>query len=210
VSTDPRAALRASPPDRPVLIFLAGPNGAGKTTFFEAYLGATGLPYVNADRIAREMAAASPSGAREARDRRAFQEAETLRAAFVEARISFCTETVFSDPVGAKLAFLETARVAGFAVRLVFIGLDDAMMSIARVKQRVAQGGHDVADSRLRRRFPRTVRNLHLAVPRVEKAWLFDNSSYDHPYRLVAAYEVGRLVDRAPPLPPWTRGLPGL
>jgi predicted ABC-type ATPase len=210
VSTDPLAALRATPPHQPVLFFLAGPNGAGKTTFFDHYLSALGLPYVNADRIASEIATTEPSARRDEIEGRAFQEAERLRAAFVEAGWSFCTETVFSDPAGAKLAFLERARGNGFAVRLVFIGLDDAMVSIARVQQRVARGGHDIPDGKLRARFPRILKNLRVAVLRVERAVLFDNSSYDRPYRLVVTYEGGRLTERYPPLPRWTRGLPGL
>ncbi|HEU5320253.1 MAG TPA: hypothetical protein VFX28_05595, partial [Methylomirabilota bacterium] len=143
-------------------------------------------------------------------DRLAFREAERLRAAFVEARLPFCTETVFSDPAGAKLSLLRQARARGFAVFLIFIGLDGAELSIARVRQRVLQGGHDVPDAKLRARFPRTLANLAAAVSVVDEAFLFDNSSADHPYRAVAVYRDGHLVGRHPPLPPWARGLPGL
>jgi predicted ABC-type ATPase len=211
VTSDPLAALRAPARERPVLIFLAGPNGAGKTTFFDEYLAGLGLPYVNADRLASEMAAPQhAAGGGASLDRRAFEEAERLRSSFLEAGLSFCTETVFSDPAGAKLAFLDRAREAGFAVRLVFIGLADVAVSIARVQHRVARGGHDIPDGKLRARFPRTLRNLRLAAPRVERAFLFDNSDYDRPYRLVLGYASGGLVDRHPPLPAWTSGLPGL
>ena len=211
MTSDPLAALRAPARERPVLIFLAGPNGAGKTTFFDEYLAGLGLPYVNADRLASEMAAPQHvAGAGASLDRRAFEEAERLRSSFLEAGLSFCTETVFSDPAGAKLAFLDRAREAGFAVRLVFIGLADVAVSIARVQHRVARGGHDIPDGKLRARFPRTLRNLRLAVPRVERAVLFDNSNYDRPYRLVLGYASGGLVERHPPLPAWTSGLPGL
>ena len=210
MSTGPLLALRTALEHQPSLIFLAGPNGAGKTTFFEAYLEPFGLPYVNADRIARILRTAEPAASSDAVDRRAFIEAERLRAALVEARLSFCTETVFSDPARAKLGFLEDARRRGFTVILVFIGLADAALSIARVKQRVQQGGHDVPDDRLRARFPRTLANLRAAIALVEEAFLFDNSSYDAPYRVVAVYREGRLIARHPPLPAWTRGLPGL
>lgn len=210
MSTGPLAPLRAALQAGPVLIFLAGPNGSGKTTFFETYLETLGLPYVNADRIARVLRDADPGASADAIDRRAFEEAERLRAALVEARLSFCTETVFSDPARAKLKFLEEARRRGFATFLVFIGLESPVLSIARVKQRVQQGGHDVPDDRLRARFPRTLANLRQAIAIVDEAFLFDNSSYDTPYRVVAVYEDGRLVSRHPPLPVWTRGLAGL
>jgi predicted ABC-type ATPase len=210
VSAGPLPSLRAALQQRPVLIFLAGPNGAGKTTFFETYLEPLGLPYVNADRIARILRTAEPAEKADAIDRRAFAEAERLRAALVEARLSFCTETVFSDPARAKVGFLEDARQRGFSVFLVFIGLADPVLSIARVKQRVRQGGHDVPDDRLRARFPRTLANLREAVALVDEAFLFDNSSYDAPYRAVLVYREGRVIGCYPPLPAWTRDLPGL
>lgn len=207
---DPLASIREVLPTQPVLIFLAGPNGAGKTTFFTAYLEQFGMPNVNADRIARVLREADPHAASDVIDRRAFREAERLRSALLEARLSFCTETVFSDPAGARLRFLEKARSHGLAVFLIFIGLHDPALSVARVTQRVTQGGHDVPDEKLHARFPRTLANLRSAIPIVDEAFLFDNSSYETPYRPVAVYREGKLISRHPPLPPWTQGLPGL
>lgn len=213
MTLDPGASLRAAltaQPAQPVVIVLAGPNGSGKTTFFEEYLEDLGLPFVNADRIAREMRRARPITASDDVDRRSFVEAERLRSALVQARMSFCTETVFSDPVGAKLKLLEHAHTQGFAVFLIFIGLEHALLSVARVKQRADHGGHDVPDAKLHARFPRTLANLRAAVPIVDEGFLFDNSAYDTPYRVVAVYQRGRLVSRYPPLPSWTAGLPDL
>jgi hypothetical protein len=47
----------------PRLIFVAGPNGAGKTTFYETFLRGSGLPFVNADRIAAALGVSSPEAA---------------------------------------------------------------------------------------------------------------------------------------------------
>ena len=93
---------------------------------------------------------------------------------------------------------------------LAFICVDGAALSIARVRQRARQGGHDVADVKLRARFPRTLANMRAAIPIVQQAVLFDNSSFDTPYRVVAVYQDGKLVSQHPPLPPWAEGLPGL
>jgi predicted ABC-type ATPase len=196
--------------DRPVLIFVAGPNGSGKSTFVAEYLERLGLPYVNADDLARRVRAADPDEPGDDIDRRAFREAERLRTALMEARVSFCTETVFSDPVGAKLKFLRAAAKRGFAIVLVFICLDGVALSIARVHQRTQRGGHDIPDAKLRARFPRTLANLRAAIPLTDDAFLFDNSSFELPYRPVLVYQGGRLVSRHPPLPAWTRGLPGV
>jgi predicted ABC-type ATPase len=193
-----------------LLVFLAGPNGAGKSTFFEAYLAQLGIPFVNADRFARLLRDGDPGAGADDVDRRAFEETEKLRRAFVDAELSFCTETVFSDPAGAKLTLLRRARQRGFTIFLVFVGLSGPDLSVARVAQRVREGGHDVADAKLERRFPRTLKNLAAAIPLVDEAFLFDNSSAAAPFRPVAHYVAGALVTRHPPIPPWAQGLPGL
>ena len=210
MSADLLEPIRGTMTAQPVLIFLAGPNGAGTTTFFDEYLEPFGMPYVNADRIARELRSADPRASAEAIDRGAFTDAERLRAAFIQARLSFCTETVFSDPERSKLRSLEDAHARGFAIFLIFIGLDSAALSVARVKSRARHGGHDVPTEKLHARFPRTLANLAAAIPLVDEAFVFDNSSYDSPYRIVAVYREGRLVSRHAPVPAWATKLPAL
>jgi len=210
VSLPPLGPIRSALAAGPVLIFLAGPNGAGKSTFFELYLADLGLPFVNADRVARVLRAAEPEASAADIDRRGFLEAEKLRAAFVEAGLSFCTETVFSDPAGAKLGFLERAGRRGFTVFLVFIGLASAQLAVARVVQRVRDGGHDVPDDKLYARFPRTLENLRAALPLADVAFVVDNSAAEVPFRVVGVYARGALVSHHPPIPAWAHGLPGL
>ncbi|HMO05709.1 MAG TPA: hypothetical protein PKC67_14845 [Kiritimatiellia bacterium] len=84
----------------PTLIMLAGPNGAGKTTFYRAFLQDRGLPFINADQLALRLSL----GAYEAAEI-----AETIRYRLLEERVSFITESVFSDPAGAKRALLKQA-----------------------------------------------------------------------------------------------------
>ena len=82
---------------RPVIVAIAGPNGAGKTTFFHSHLRQAGLRFINADDIAFELGISAYEAA---------QIANVLRRELVRQRESFVFETVFSDPVGEKLAFL--------------------------------------------------------------------------------------------------------
>ncbi len=185
------------------LVVLAGSNGAGKSTFHDIYLRAFGLPFVNADLIAREIDVADPVE----RARRAGEIAEAERRSLLSRGESFCMETVFSDPAGAKLGFLRDARDDGYEVLLVFVGIDSPDLSLARVAQRVDQGGHDVPDDRLRARFPRTLRNLQRALGQVDIAVLLDNSDVDDPYRPVARYEHGKRVSKARRIPPWAKGI---
>lgn len=166
---------------RPLLLVLAGPNGAGKSTFHDAYVAPLGLPFVNADRIA--LAMDPPSYTPAVAGYEAAELADVERRLLVGERKSFCMETVFSDPRGEKVRFLREAQQAGHVVILVFIGLDGPELSLGRVVQRVAAGGHDVPTVKLRKRFPRSVRNLRRALRFVDHAFLFDNNSRSVPFR---------------------------
>jgi predicted ABC-type ATPase len=153
---------------RPVVVALAGPNGAGKTTFFGAHLQPAGLRFVNADEIGRELAV----GVHEAAEA-----AGHIRQALLDQGESFVFETVFSDPVGDKLAFLKRAEKAGYTVVLCFVGIEG--------------------------RFPRTMRNLGKAIGELPHVLVFDNGDLTRPFRKVAVYERGKMVERHPPLPRW-------
>jgi predicted ABC-type ATPase len=94
---------------QPLLVFLVGPNGAGKSTFHQRYLAAIPLPFINADMLARTFVqAGAPEG--ETTERLAAELAEKNRRELIEKRESFVTETVFSDPVGAKVQALREAQ----------------------------------------------------------------------------------------------------
>ena len=117
---------------------------------------------------------------------------------------SFMTETVFSDPVGAKLAWLARAKQHGFDCTLIFIGISDPVLSEARVLERVrTRGGHDVPRAKLYERYPRTLANLARAVPIADTTLLIDNDDDRIPYRPVGLMRLGRPVWRAGRLPRW-------
>ena len=90
--------------DRPIVVAIAGPNGAGKTTFYETHLRQAALRFVNADVLCRELNL-EPYAAAEV--------ASSLRQSLLERGESFVFETVFSDPVGEKVAFLKKAAQSG-------------------------------------------------------------------------------------------------
>lgn len=178
----------------PRLIFLAGPNGAGKSTFYEAYLEKLGLPFVNADRLTVALRISNQEAA---------AAADLAREELLAARMSFITETVFSDPVGAKLNFLRKAVDAAYDVHLIFIGVFSAALSEGRIKQRVRRGGHDVPTDRLERRFQQSIKNLHSALTFVPSVSVYDNSSADRPFQLVLSMREGQRVHVTERLPLW-------
>ena len=179
---------------RPLVVAIAGPNGAGKSTFYEAHLRPAGLRFVNADELARELGVD------------AYQAAEVagqLRKALVDQGESFVFETVFSDPVGDKLEFLKRAEKKGYTVVLCFVGLDGPALSEERVAMRVLQGGHDVPSDKLRARYPRTMANLAKAIKELAYVLVLDNSDMRRPFRKVAAFERGKMIERRAQLPRW-------
>jgi len=183
---------------RPVIVALAGPNGAGKTTLYKAHLQNAGLRFVNADVLAQELRIEPYAAARVA---------DTLRKELMKQRESFVFETVFSDPVGEKRAFLKSAAEAGYNTILCFIAIATHQVSEERVAMRLSQGGHDVPSEKIIQRFPRILENLKAALRELPRVWVFDNSDLRTPYRLVAVYESGRQVKLHRPVPRWLKPL---
>src|SRR5688572_21957973 len=161
----------------PQLVMLAGPNGAGKSTFYELYLASSTLPFLNADMFAARTEVDSQEAARIL---------DRMRDDMIAQRRGFITETVFSDPVGAKLGMLQKALAFGFDVTLIYIGLANPDLSGLRIDQRVATGGHDVPRDRLASRFERSLANLRGAIAVVPTVRIYDNSDPEHPYQRVA------------------------
>jgi predicted ABC-type ATPase len=184
---------------KPPLIMLAGPNGAGKSTFYETYLAPLGLPFLNADNLVRITGLDAYSAA---------QQIAQIRDLLCEQKKGFITETVLSDPIGAKVDFLANAVRAGFEVRLIFIGIADATLSQSRVAGRVAAGGHDVPTDKIIQRYPRTLENLKRAIQTLPDVWIYDNSSYTTPYQLLAVTSDGTCTQRSNnTLPDWAVGI---
>jgi predicted ABC-type ATPase len=178
----------------PNLIVIAGPNGGGKSTFYRSYLGYATLPFINADIVALELGI----GAYEAAEL-----AESVRQELFARRESFIFETVFSDPVGGKLAFLEEAVAQGYHVVLCFVGISDAAISGERVAQRVTEGGHAVPEDKLVTRFPRTMENLRLSMLRLPLVLVYDNDDLRTPHRFCLAARLGTVLEAAGPMPSW-------
>lgn len=158
--------------DRKVII-IAGPNGAGKTTFAREFLpNEAGCPvFVNADLIAAGLAPFAPEAAAVQAGRLMLAELER----HFEAGQSFAFETTLSGR--AYLRHIARWRTAGYRVELIFLLLANADEAVARVAQRVKQGGHHIHEAVVRRRFNTGLDNLHHHyVPVVDEWAIYDNS----------------------------------
>jgi predicted ABC-type ATPase len=134
----------------PTLIIIAGPNGAGKTTFAREYLAADErrFEFVNADEIARSL---NGKDAQPTSDIVAARMMIRRIDELVKAGADFAVETTL-----ANLAYSQKIpiwRRLGYVVSLVYLQLGSTDESIARVRKRVAAGGHGIAEDVILRRF---------------------------------------------------------
>jgi predicted ABC-type ATPase len=179
------------------LDLLVGPNGAGKTTIFERLIAPDrpGLPFVNADRIAADRF----PGSELEHAYEAARIAAAARSALIEARIDFCTETVFSHESKVELVTSAVAADYDVVLHVVMIPLE---LSGPRVGARVASGGHDVPMEKLATRYERLWPLVAIAVPNCRRSVFYDNSTDDGPHE-VASLRAG-VPDYRPRWPSWT------
>lgn len=183
---------------RPSLVLLAGPNGAGKSTLYETRVAPSFAgPFINADLIQRDELKDSSMEA----SYRAAEIAAERRASLLEARKSFATETVFSHP--SKLAVITNARDRGYMVIVMHVGVNDPDLSVARVRARTDEGGHDVPEEKIRDRYKRGQPLIRQAVLQADRGMVYDNSKLNEAPRLMLLFAAGRLVQAEPVLPNW-------
>lgn len=155
------------------VIIIAGPNGAGKTTFAREFLpNEAGCPvFVNADLIAAGLAPFAPEKAAVQAGRLMLQELSRHFAA----RESFAFETTLAGR--GYVHHIRAWQAAGYRVKLIFLQLDSPEEAIARVAQRVRQGGHAIPEATIRRRFAAGLENFQRLYAPLVDAWaLYDNA----------------------------------
>jgi predicted ABC-type ATPase len=155
------------------IVIVAGPNGAGKTTFAQEFLPKeAGCPtFINMDLIAAGLSPFEPE--------RVALRAGRLMLEEIRRRVrkgaSFAFETTLAGRNYAR--WIPQWRAAGYHVKLVFLSLPTADLAAARVAARVAQGGHDVPEAIVRRRFDAGLRNFRVLYQGLVDSWvLYDNS----------------------------------
>lgn len=172
---------------QPHLILLAGPNGAGKSTAAPALLrGALGVTeFVNADTLAQGLSVFDPQ-------RMAVPAARIMLARLREladARADFAFETTLASRT--FVPWIAGLQKDGYAFHLVFLWLPNAEMAVARVRERVRLGGHDVPEETIRRRFARGLRNFFRIYQPLATTWRFyDNGEHSGP-RLIVLGGIG-------------------
>ncbi|HKU84731.1 MAG TPA: zeta toxin family protein [Casimicrobiaceae bacterium] len=158
---------------------LAGCNGAGKSSIGGAALRASGAPYFNPDEAARSILNANArrgaSIAQEQANAAAWTEGRRLLERAIRENLDFAFETTLGGKTMTEL-LLQAAR-EGHHVHIWFSGLTSVELHLDRVRRRVAQGGHDIPEAKVRERYVRGRANLIRLMPGVASLRVFDNSA---------------------------------
>jgi predicted ABC-type ATPase len=162
------------------IIIIAGPNGAGKTTFARSFLPkeAQCHRFINADLIAAGLSPFQPEAAA-IRAGRLMLEGINDAVAHGE---TFAFETTLAG-VG-YLRRIRHWRNLGYHVSLFYLRLPNVEMAIARVATRVRQGGHNIPEDVIRRRFDAGLRNFDQSYKAAVDSWAVYNNEDEVP-RLV-------------------------
>lgn len=158
---------------RPVLYVLAGVNGAGKSSIGGHLLERAGLAWFNPDTFARELVGETGCEQSEANGA-AWQEG--MRR--LDEAISHGTHYAFETTLGGRTvpAKIKIATKT-HDVMVWFCGLSSPEKHIARVRARVAAGGHDIPEAKIRERYPATLENLIALMPHLMHLQVYDNST---------------------------------
>ena len=167
------ADLAATPPG--VITVLAGVNGAGKSSVAGAFLRHAGGDYYNPDEVTREIIRGNPGIDSAAANSLAWtQGKERLERAIADGT-DFAFETTLGANTISKL--LVRAAAQGMAVRIWFVGLASVEHHLRRVAARVATGGHDIPQKKIRERWQNSRVNLIRLLPHLAELVLWDNSA---------------------------------
>ena len=155
------------------IVIIGGPNGAGKTTFAREFLPNEGVcpVFINADLIAAGLSPFEPEMAAVRAGRIMLEEVK--RRAW--AGDSFAFETTLSGLMYARL--IPQWQRQRYRMKLIYLGLATPDLAVARVAARVAQGGHNVPEDVIRRRYVAGWRNFQQKFKLLADAWAhYDNS----------------------------------
>ena len=155
---------------------LAGPNGSGKSSIAGALLRQHGGDYFNPDEVARAMADLDPMlDVREANSR-AWREGVRLLVEAIASDRDFNLETTLGGQTITRM--LRDAIAGGAEVVVWYVALATPELHVTRVKARVAEGGHDIPEDDIRRRFDSSRLNLIDLMPGLTVLKVFDNSKH--------------------------------
>ncbi len=152
---------------------IAGSNGSGKTTFAKTFLPeyAKCIRFINADLIAAGLSPFLPQQVAIKSGKLVLEQIKE----YAEAGIDFCFETTMSGTTYLK--YFKMLKEKGYKIHIFFLWIPSAQLAMIRIKDRVAQGGHDVPVKDIKRRFERSLNKFFTEYRLLTDKWiLFDNA----------------------------------
>lgn len=168
----------------PCIYVLAGTNGAGKSSIGGAMFRESGAEYFNPDEAAQRLRAANPGMTLEEANSTAWRQGKRLLERAISERSEFAFETTLGGHTIAGL--LARALSKKMEVRVWYVGLATPELHIARVRSRVAAGGHDIPEAKIRERYESSRLNLVDLMPKLTELRVYDNSEEGDPRRNIA------------------------
>ena len=155
-----------------ILEIIAGPNGSGKTTFAEtALVKRKNSFYINSDKIAAGLTLNGNEYAQYEAGRFMLRQIEDC----LKSNRPFSFETTMSGRIWAS--HIKRAKKQGYKVIVYFVFVKTIELSLKRISNRVKNGGHDIPEDIVRRRFKRTFSNfVNLYAPLADEWYAIDNS----------------------------------
>ena len=165
--------------DKPLLYVLAGVNGAGKSSIGESEFSSQGSPVFNPDTVAQQIRNLHPDIPLTLANAHAWQIGKSLLEQAITNGQDYRFETTLGGRTIAQL--LEQAARAGHRLHVWFCGLASADLHLRRVRSRVAHGGHDIPEEKIRERWNRSRENLIRLLPLIDHLRVYDNSAESDP-----------------------------
>jgi predicted ABC-type ATPase len=167
------------------LIVIAGANGSGKTTFSKQILSETGLEFLNADELEKELTTSKLQAGKEF-----FKRLSSL----IDSEASFIIESTLSGKYLVKI--IEKVQEKGYTVRIIYIYLENPAQCIQRIKLRVNLGGHFIPDQDVIRRFYRSKSNFWNIYKNLANEWIvFYNAMTENSPKIVFGEQEEYLVE---------------
>jgi predicted ABC-type ATPase len=153
---------------------LAGTNGAGKSSVGGAAIREKGADYFNPDEATQRIRSSNPDISARDANIAAWQEGKRLLEEAIAKRLVFAIETTLGGETITGL--LLHALAEGLDVRTWYVALATPELHIARVRARVARGGHNIPEDKVRERYDRSRANLIRLLPHLTELRVYDNS----------------------------------
>lgn len=158
--------------ERGRIFVAAGTNGAGKSSIAGEFIVRAGGAYYNPDARTRELVGAGLELA-EANAQSWKEGYDALRRAIDRGECFTFETTLGGKSISREL---HRAAAAGLEVCIWYVGLASPALHIQRVRARVARGGHDIPEAKIRARYAPSLRNLITLLEVAAEVQLFDNS----------------------------------